>query len=295
VTVTIVCVPLGATIAGLLGIRVLALIGWRQLFVLGGAVPLIAAVVLFWLLPESPRYLVRHAARWPELVALLRRMGHAVAPGAVFSQTRGPSVARVPIAALLQPDFRRDTLALWGSFFSCLLAVYMGFSWLTSLLTGAGFSASLANTGITAFNLGGVVGAIVGGLAIVRFGSRVSMLSMTAGAIAGAVTLAMMTITVGTPVLTLLVMLTITGGLINAVQTTMFALAAHVYPTDFRATGVGTAVSLGRTGAILSGYAGAWSLEYRGSHSFFSVIAVAMCVTFTSLSLIHRHVQGRQS
>src|SRR5262245_44610808 len=33
VTLTIVCVPLGATIAGLLGIRVLPLVGWRVLFV----------------------------------------------------------------------------------------------------------------------------------------------------------------------------------------------------------------------------------------------------------------------
>jgi len=292
VTVTIVCVPLGATIAGLLGIRILPVIGWRQLFVLGGVVPLVAAAILFRLLPESPRFLARHPGRWPELVGLLRRMGHPVSPGASFAQTKR-AITRVPMAALLQPEFRRDTLALWGSFFSCLLAVYMGFSWLTSLLTGAGFSPTLASTGITAFNLGGVVGAIGGGLAITRFGSRVSMLSMTAGAIAGAVTLAFMTITVGTSVITLLALLTLTGGLINAVQTTMFALAAHVYPTDIRATGVGTAVSLGRTGAIVSGYAGAWALEYRGSHSFFAVIALAMCVAFTALALVRRHVPGR--
>ena len=118
------------------------------------------------------------------------------------------------------------------------------------------------------------------------------MLSMTAGAIAGAATLATITIALGTSVTMLLVLLTITGGLINAVQTTMYALAAHVYPTDIRATGVGTAVALGRIGAILSGYAGAWALEYRGSHSFFGLVAVAMCVTFTSLALVRRHVSG---
>ena len=59
-------------------------------------------------------------------------------------------------------------------------------------------------------------------------------------------------------------MLTLTGGLINAVQTTMFALAAHVYPTAIRASGVGTVVAFGRLGAILVGYAGPWALEYRG-------------------------------
>ena len=45
-------------------------------------------------------------------------------------------------------------------------------------------------------------------------------------------------------------MLAWTGGLINAVQTTMYALAAHVYPTAIRATGVGTAVAFGRIGGV---------------------------------------------
>ena len=44
VTLTIVCVPLGATIAGLLGIRVLPEIGWRAMFVIGGTVPVLVAL-----------------------------------------------------------------------------------------------------------------------------------------------------------------------------------------------------------------------------------------------------------
>ena len=41
----------------------------------------------------------------------------------------------------------------------------------------------------------------------------------------------------------------------------MYTLAAHVYPTAIRASGVGTAVAFGRLGAILVGYAGPWALE----------------------------------
>jgi AAHS family 4-hydroxybenzoate transporter-like MFS transporter len=113
---------------------------------------------------------------------------------------------------------------------------------------------------------------------------------MTAGAAAGAVTLSVMPIDVSRPVLPILVMLTLTGGLINAVQTNMYALAAHVYPSAVRATGVGTAASVGRLGAILSGYAGAWAIDYRGSASYFLLVGAAMCVTFVSLALIRRHV-----
>jgi len=79
------------------------------------------------------------------------------------------------------------------------------------------------------------------------------------------------------------------------VQTTMFALAAHVYPARIRATGVGGAVSFGRTGAVVSGYVGAWALDYRGAMSFFGVIAVALVVCCLALASIARHVPGRNS
>jgi len=116
-----------------------------------------------------------------------------------------------------------------------------------------------------------------------------SMLVMTAGAIAGALALAAIPMTPGTGVLLILSLLMLTGGLINAVQTTMYALGTHVYPARVRATGVGTAVAVGRIGAISSGFAGAWALTY-GSSSFFAVMAILMGVCFISLVSIRRHV-----
>ncbi len=292
VTLTIVCVPLGGTLAGLIAIPALPAFGWKALFVIGGIVPIVAALVLERLLPESPRYLARHPARWPELRRVLARMGHDVAADATFAESaETPLVHRAGFRTLFSPEFRIDTLALWGAFFSCLLAVYLGFSWLPSILSGAGLGPAIASSGITAFNLGGVVGAIGGGLLIGRFGSRPTMLVMSAGAIAGAVVLSFMTLD-ATAVTSILIMLTITGGLINAVQTTMYALAAHVYPTPMRATGVGAAVSFGRTGAILSGYAGPWALELKGSASFFALMAASLTLTFVALAAVRRHVPG---
>src|SRR4030095_16556493 len=122
-------------------------------------------------------------------------------------------------------------------------------------------------------------------------GSRPAMLVMTAVAIGGAVWLSTASITVTSPLRPLLALLALTGALIHGVQTTMFALAAHVYPTAVRATGVGTAVSFGRTGAILSGYIGAGALEH-GYATFFRVIAVAMGLTFVSLASVRKHVPG---
>ena len=289
VTLAIVCVPLGATLASIAGALALPVVGWRGLFVLGGATPVVAALALAFVMPESPRYLARYPNRWPELGKLLRRIGHDVPEGATFLQPGDKTVRRLPLGTIFSREFRVDTFALWAAFFSCLLAVYLAFSWLPSILTGAGLSTSAASTGLTAFNLGGVVGALVSGRLLTRFGSRVIMIGMAAAAVVSVLILSRMPITLAS-VTSILIMLTLAGGLINAVQTTMYALAAHVYPTVIRAGGVGTAVAFGRLGAILVGYAGPWALEYRGSESFFWLMAGSLVVTCVALVTVRRHV-----
>src|SRR5439155_649080 len=148
----------------------------------------------------------------------------------------------------------------------------VGTNWVPSLLTTAGFGVGVASYGLTAFNFGGVVGAILGAILIGRLGSRTTMLAMSAGAIAGAALLASVSIGVQSA-FAILAMLAWTGGLINAVQTTMYALAAHVYPTGIRATGIGTAVAVGRIGGVVSPYAGAWALDRGGPSLMFLFIA----------------------
>jgi AAHS family 4-hydroxybenzoate transporter-like MFS transporter len=293
VTLTIVCVPLGATLAGFAAIAALPNIGWRGLFLIGGATPIVGAIALRWLMPESPRYLVRHPSRWRELAAMLRQMGHDVPDQATFVRPADSTVSQPSLMSIFGRELRVDTLALWAAFFSCLFAVYLGFAWLPTILTGAGLPSTVASSGLTAFNLGGVVGALVGGKLLTRFGSRSIMVGMTAGAVVCALVMSRMSITAQSAVLPILVMLTLTGGLINAVQTTMFALAAHVYPTAIRAGGVGTVVAFGRLGAILVGYAGPWALEYRGSESFFWLMAAALVVTCLALATVRQHVPAQ--
>jgi AAHS family 4-hydroxybenzoate transporter-like MFS transporter len=166
----------------------------------------------------------------------------------------------------------------------------MAFNWVPTLLTDAGLGPIVASNGLAAFNLGGVAGAVGGALLIGRLGSRPTMPGMAGLAVAGALGLAAMHIVSTTNPLWIVVMLGLTGGMINAVQTTMYALAAHVYPTEVRATGVGTAVSVGRLGGVLSPYAGAWALEAGGGRAFFATIAAAMTLVSICLVLVRRHV-----
>ena len=85
-------------------------------------------------------------------------------------------------------------------------------------------------------------------------------------------------------------MCAVTGALLNAVQTTMYALAAHVYPTAIRGTGVGTTVAVGRVGNTLASYVGSWALTAGGSSMYFSTWAAAMTAVFISLAVVRRHI-----
>jgi AAHS family 4-hydroxybenzoate transporter-like MFS transporter len=114
---------------------------------------------------------------------------------------------------------------------------------------------------------------------------------MAAGAVAGAIAMSVMSISPQASVL-VFVMLAWTGGLINAVQTTMYALAAHVYPTSIRGTGVGTAVAFGRIGGVISPTLGVWALDTGGPARYFGIIAATMMMAFTALAVVRRHVPG---
>lgn len=295
VTLTIVCIPLGGTLAALLAGRVLPVYGWRGLFVIGGVIPVVLALVLFKLLPESPRFLASRRERWPELSAMLRRIGHDVPADATYVDGAGETMpkSQARLGAVFAPALRLDTIGLMGAFFFCLMANYIGFLLIPAMLTGAGFPPIVGTNANAAFNFGGVAGAIFGALVIQRLGSRVTMLGMSALAILSALAMAATPMALDATT-RLIVLFAITGGLLNAVQTTMYALAAHVYPTDIRGTGVGAVVGFGRIGNTLASYAGNFALDRGGPPGYFSSWAVTMAVVFASLALVRRHIPPNQ-
>src|SRR5882724_7087809 len=291
VTLTIVCIPLGGTLAALLSAQILPVSGWRTLFIVGGIIPIALAILLFKVLPESPRFLASRRERWPELIAMLRKLGHNVPNDAAFVEAgAGQKVkAKASMRDLFVPDFRRDTIGLFGSFFFCLLVNYVGILLIPAMLTGAGFQQAFASNALAAWNFGGVGGAIIGALIIQRLGSRTTMLGLSAISVASALWLAAIP---PDPLATLqlIVMFVILGGSLNAVQTTMYALAANVYPTEIRGTGIGTAVAVGRIGNVLASYVGNFALDRGGPPAYFSTFGIGMIVVFASLAIIRRHI-----
>ena len=293
VTLTIVCIPLGGVLAGYLAAGIIPTYGWRALFIAGGVIPLILAVVLWKALPESPRYMAARRARWPELTRMMRKIGHDLPNDVEYVEaaTAGVPKGKVSIGTLFGPQYLRDTLALSASFFFCLLVNYLVILLLPAVLTAAGngFTQPQASRALAMSNFGGVAGAVFGAMLIQQFGSRVTMLGMSALAIASSVVLA------GTDIdpsntLFLMGMLVLTGGLLNGVQTTMYALAAHVFPTDIRSTGVGFAVAVGRIGNVLAATVANEAFNRGGNGGYFGSWAALMAVVLVALALVSRHV-----
>ncbi|PSH62117.1 hypothetical protein [Phyllobacterium sophorae] len=86
----------------------------------------------------------------------------------------------------------------------------------------------------------------------------------------------------------ILVTLCVQGFFLLGAQGSLYALATHIYPTTVRSTGVGSAASFGRLGAIASAYVGSLSLGF-GSSVFFSVIAVSLMIALMAVTVVSNH------
>ena len=291
ITLTIVCIPVGGVLAGLAASAVIPTYGWRVLFGAGGIVPLVVALILFKVLPESPSFLAGIRERWSELRATLRKMGQRLDDDVSFEVATESGVSRGSVAELFAPSLRRDTLALIGAFGSCLLAIWTAFLWIPAMLTDPAvrFAQPEASVALSMYNFGGVAGAIAAALLIQRIGSRVALLIISALAIACALAMARMPLRPDAWTM-VMVMFATSGALFNAVQATMYALAAHVFPAAIRGTGVGATVAVGRLGNVAASYVGSWALTTGGPSLYFYVWAAAMTVVFGCLAAIRRHI-----
>ena len=191
-------------------------------------------------------------------------------------------------SALFDTGRARDTVAIWAAFFMCLLAVYSAFSWLPTMLASEGLSPAIAGSGLTAYNLGGVFGALICAVVITRFGSRWPIVICGAGAALTAYLLQGVNVAQDTNLF--IAGIGLHGLFVNAVQCSLYALCAFVYPTLVRATGTASALAFGRLGAILSSFAGAAVITAGGAHAYLTLLGSAMVVTLVAMLVVRRHI-----
>jgi len=255
VTVMFCGFPLGSTIGGLISSWLIAHYDWHSVFVLGGVLPLLMVPVLMILLPESLRFMVANGASAKQIEPIVRKLDPAADPADFVRTLRDEQPTAktgFSVFELFRGGRAPTTLLLWMAFFMNLLVMYFLVNWLPTLLRSAGLPLEKAILSTATLNLGGVVGAIVLGRLIDKR-SPYLVLGLAYTASAGFIAMLAMG---GTNLQILLVGAALSGFGVVGAQIGCNALAASVYPTAIRATGVGWALGVGRIGAIVGPLAG---------------------------------------
>ena len=265
--------PLGAAFGGFLAAWMIPQWGWRSVLELGGAVPLVLAMVMFAYLPESVRYMVAEGYPTERIRNALNRISSSAAQATSFFITeKAPfNQAQSAIGVVLSRSYVVGSVMLWLAYFMGLVIFYALINWMPILFKDAGMTPRTATLISALFPLGGV-GAVLFGFLMDRFNANriiAAGYALTAacvyaiGQAIGDVGWLMAAVFVG-------------GTLMNTAQSSMPALAAAFYPTHGRATGVSWMLGFGRFGGIAGSFLVAeLTRRQLGLSEIFAIVAAA--------------------
>lgn len=208
--------PVGAVVSGLFSAYVIKNYGWQTLYTWAGLLTLSMLPVLFILLKES----IEFKAKAKPKEATVKR--------------------------LFSVEFKWRTIYLWAALFLSFSCLYFLMNWIPKLASNAGLSLEKAIYAGTIFNLGAVAGIPIQGFFSIRFGLKKTITSIL---LITAIFLLTFGLFKGSDLI--LVMLFFLGFGVQSGFVGLYAMAAGMYPTQIRSTGIGWAMGMGRLGGIL--------------------------------------------
>lgn len=271
---------IGAMLVGFSALYVIPEFGWRTMFYVGGIIPVVIGLGMLVFLPESLQFLALRNTRDVRLAKWLKRVDPAVV---ITPETklvaREQAAPGVPVAQLFHSGRAVGTSLLWSANFMNLLLLYFLAQWLPLVFRNAGMSQANAIWVATTLQGGGVVGTLVLGWLISKFG-YVRTLATSFGF--GCIAVALMGQSASLAVLFAIVF--VAGFCVVGGQGGLNSLAANFYPTHVRSTGIGSALGVGRLGAIV-GQPIAAGLVGRGLMPAALLLVAALPGVVTSMSL----------
>jgi benzoate transport len=239
--------PLGGTLGGIVVHQLLASGSWRDIFTFGAAMAAVFVPLLWLFAPESVAFLDRRRPHdaLERINRALVRFGHApmarLPPGTAARR-------RASLTDILRPGLAAATLLITLAYFTHYISFYFLLKWAAKITVDSGFTAQAAAGVLTFFNLGGVIGIALFGVAALRF--RLKPLLLISLSVAG---IAVIAFGYATGSLTgITATATLAGWMDNASMVGLYSLFATVFPTHVRATGTGFAIGIGRSGAMLA-------------------------------------------
>ncbi|RYY29393.1 MAG: MFS transporter [Sphingomonadales bacterium] len=279
--------PLGAALGGYISSMLIPAFGWQSVFVLGGVIPLVLLLVLFPMLPESPHFLHAKGHNPAALDRILDKILGRDRPETPPASTGEQAAPKASFAALFDNGLGSVTLLLWVAYFCSLLMIYFLMSWLPTVARQSGLALNTAIISAVFLNLGGAIGGIALGRVADSFGA---FRTLAVGFAIAGISLAGIGL-VGNQA-TLLMALAFVAGLFTiGGQTAMNAATSQIYPAHVRATGLGTALAVGRAGSIAGPWIGGLLLASDWSLSaIFTVVAMPAALTVIISILLSRRL-----
>jgi MFS transporter, AAHS family, benzoate transport protein len=267
-------VPIGGSIAALVGIQLIPAFGWQAMF-------LVAVLALVIVVPLGLKYL-------PETLAPM-----SAADKAAAKDKRAAATTKEPsgFSSLLRAPYLGISMLFAVATIATLFAWYGLGTWLPNLMQLAGYNLGSALTFALALNLGAVAGSVITAWAGTRFGPI-----PTAIAAAAVAAVALVVLVSGPPVSIVYLMLVLAGVGTHGTQCLIIAAVASHYPAHLRGTALGWALGTGRIGAVAAPQVGGLLLAAGlGVNSNFLAFAGAAAVAAVLLTAVGINLKAKLS
>lgn len=250
ITLTRCFMMFGWVVAGLVALYVVPRFGWRMVYLIGGF-PLLYAVVIHFLLPESAQWLIAKK-KDDKAIAIANQINQKLdnpAPEYVSGDIQGRTEykGKGNFAQLFSKTYIRQSLGIFLiALFTCSLS-YGLTAWLPTVLTSSGFSIAQSYSGTTLMNAVGILGGAFAGIMADRIG-RINSAYLAFGLAALSVIFMALFGFSGL----LLPACIFMGFSINYAYISPTPITLEIYPTEIRATGQATVTTVARIGGLLT-------------------------------------------
>ena len=272
--------PIGLMATGQIGALVVPVFGWQAMFLIGG-IPGLLITLLLLRLPESPRWLI-NKGRLAEAESIIQeietstpnRVTAAVAPSTVAPSHPAPShQEKSRWSELLSPYYRNRTFVVWSLWATAYFITNGLNNWMPTLYNRVyGLSIPQALRAGTLTNIAQVALLLVCAFVIDRIGRRQWTVVCFTG---GALLLAALGTFAAHSVTAVIVLVTLSYGLIGSVNAVLYLYTPEIYPTRMRALGTGSATCWLRlssaAGPLIVGYL----VDTSGTAAVFLMFAAA--------------------
>jgi len=265
--------PVGAVISGYIAATVIPSYGWESMFILAGLTTLLTIPLTYFFLTESPQFYLKKQpfGALEKVNKLFIKMN--LRPLDNLPEFRLNLKNKPLVSQLFSNKYKLSTLQLWAALFFAFGCLYFLISWIPKLATDAGLSIELAIYAGTIFNVGAFFGIVLQGY----FSSKIGLKkTISIFLLLTFVLMASFKVFIGTDFLLIVYFLlgfSLQGGFVG-----LYAVAARLYPTEFKTTGVGWAIGVGRLGGILAPVIGglfiAMGLSLSANFLIFSIPAL---------------------